>query len=110
MGGGKDAVWAAKTARAAAVIGDGDDGGEIADGLPQINGIVAAAGNVFLQTSQERGEAGAAAQCNHIKAAREALRIGNAFFHGKRCLNHFRSKNSKQRDQPSRPSAPYTPT
>src|SRR4029077_17431112 len=85
VAGRKDAVFAAQSAGAAAVIGDRDDGGEGGDGTLSAGLFVGAANDVFLKAAEERGEAGAAAEGDNAEAARERFRFGGTFFHGDVC-------------------------
>jgi len=64
----KDAIFAAEAAGAAAVIGDGDDGGKIADGAPGGGPLVGATDDMFLEAAEEGGEASAAAEGDDAKA------------------------------------------
>jgi hypothetical protein len=69
----EDTVLAAKAAGAAAVIGDGDNGGEVGD-RPLAGGLpVVAADNVFLEAAKECGKTGAASEGDDAKAAGERL-------------------------------------
>jgi len=52
VAGRKDAVFAAQAAGAAAVIGDGNDGGEIGDGALGSRVLVCAADDVFLESAK----------------------------------------------------------
>src|SRR6266478_4296860 len=81
VAGRENAVLAAQAAGASAVIGDGDDGGEIGDGALGAGAFVGAADDEFLETAEERGEAGAAAKSNDAEAAGQSLRFGAAFCH-----------------------------
>ena len=81
IAGRKDSVFPAQTARAAPVVRDGDDRGEISDGALGGRELVRPANDVFLQAAKQRGKAGAAAESNHAEAAGERLRIGSALFH-----------------------------
>jgi len=77
----QDAVFAAEAAGASAVIGDRDDGGEIGDGALAIRGAVGAARDVFLEATEERGQARAAAESDD---AREAADLRTVRFIGGR--------------------------
>jgi len=64
IAGRKDAIFAAKTSGAAAIIGNGDYSGEVGDGPLESGVLIAAANDVFLQASQQCGKTGATTQCN----------------------------------------------
>ena len=81
VAGRKNTVLAAQTAGAAAVVGDGDDGGEVGDGALAAGVFIDAAEDVLLEPAEKRGKTGAAAEGDHSEAARERFRIGDAFFH-----------------------------
>jgi hypothetical protein len=73
VAGGEDTVLAAKAARAAAVIGDGDNGGEVGD-RPLAGGMpVVAADDVLLETAKKSGETRAASEGDDAKTAGERL-------------------------------------
>ena len=73
IAGREDAVLAAKAAGAAAVIGDGDNGGEVGD-RPLAGGMpVVAANDVFLKAAKERGETGATSKSDDAEATVERL-------------------------------------
>ncbi len=72
---------ASQAAGTAAVIGDGDDRGEIGDGALGAGVLVGAADDEFLEAAEERGEAGAASESDDSEAAGKSLRFGGAFFH-----------------------------
>ena len=72
VAGRKDAIFAAQAAGAAAVVGDGDDGGEIGDRV-FVCEFVAAAGDEIFQTAQESGKAGAAAEGDDVESSCELL-------------------------------------
>jgi hypothetical protein len=76
----KDAILAAESTGAAAVIGHGDDGGKIGDGARRGGFFVAAADNVVFQAAEERGESGAAAERDDAEGAGSPLRLAR-FFH-----------------------------
>lgn len=59
--GGKDSIVAAESAGAAAVVGDGDDCGEIGDGA--LNPAFGVA-DVLLEGAKNGGESSAAAECH----------------------------------------------
>ncbi len=74
-------MLAAKAAGAAAVIGDGDNGGEVGD-RPLAGGMpVVAADDVFLETAKKRGETRAASEGDDAKAAGERFCFMRTFFH-----------------------------
>lgn len=70
VAGRKDAIFAAKAARAAAVVRYGDDGGEVGDGALPGGMTVALTGNVFAQTTQQGREAGTSSKRDHAQTAR----------------------------------------
>src|SRR5712692_4133688 len=81
IAGREDAILAAQPAGAAAVIGDGDDGGEIGDGTFRSGLLDGTQDHEFLKAAKERGKAGAASKSNDAEAAGKRLRFGGAFFH-----------------------------
>src|SRR5712692_8568147 len=81
VAGREDAILAAQATGTAAVIGDGDDGGEIGDGALGAGVFVGSADDEFLEAAEERGEAGAAAKSNDAEAAGKSLRFGATFCH-----------------------------
>src|SRR5437764_471974 len=74
-------MGAGQAAGAAAVIGDGDDGGEIGDGTFGAGALVNAADDKLLEAAKKRREACAASKSDDAEAARESFRFGGAFFH-----------------------------
>jgi hypothetical protein len=80
VAGREDAVLAAKAAGAAAVIGDGDNSGEVGD-RPLAGGmLVVAADDVFLEAAKESGETGAPSKSDDAEATNEGLRFMRTFF------------------------------
>jgi hypothetical protein len=77
----KNAVLAAQAAGAAAVVGDGDDGGEVGNGALGGGVLIGASDDVFFKAAEERGEAGAAAESDDAEAAGESFRLGSSFLH-----------------------------
>jgi hypothetical protein len=77
----ENAILAAKTTGTAAIIGDGDDGGEIGDGALGSGMLVAAANDVFFQSTQDGGKARAPTEGHDAEAVGESVRSGGAFFH-----------------------------
>jgi len=78
---GKNAIFTAQAAGTAAVVGHGDDRGEIHDG-PLRGGIrIMAWDDVQLKSAKNRGEAGAAAESNHANSARRGRRSASFLFH-----------------------------
>ena len=76
----KHAVFAAKAAGAAAIIGDRYDRGEVGDG-PLLGRIwIAAVDDVFLQTAEQRGETGATPKSDDMKAS-ERFSLQAGIFH-----------------------------
>ena len=51
----QDAIFTAQSAGAAAVVGDGDDRGEIGDGALRVGIFVIAADDVLFQSAEQRG-------------------------------------------------------
>ena len=81
VAGRENAVLAAQAAGTAAVIGDGDDGGEVGDGVFGAGVLVDAANDEFLEAAKERGKAGAASKSHDAEAAGKSFRFGGAFCH-----------------------------
>src|SRR6266481_6951081 len=81
VAGREDAILAAQAAGAAAVIGDGDDGGKISDGALGAGVLVGAADDVVLEAAKQRGQSGAAAESDNPEASGQGFRFGGAFFH-----------------------------
>ena len=79
VAGRKDAIFAAQAAGAAAVVGDGDDGGEAGDGMLGFD-FVAAAGDEILEAAQQRGKAGAAAEGDDVESVGERFDLRAGFF------------------------------
>jgi len=75
VAGRKDAIFAAQASGAAAVVGDGDDGGEIGDGAGQGRFLVAAPDDVILQAAQQSGESSAPTKGDNTEGARGPLRL-----------------------------------
>src|SRR5690242_15207482 len=73
VAGREDTVFAAKAAGAAAVIRNGDNGGQISDGTLQCRERVMAGRHEVFQAAQESGEAGAAAESDNIQTASDGL-------------------------------------
>src|SRR5260370_6750757 len=69
VAGREDAILAAQAAGAAAVIGDGDEGGEIGDGTLGAGVLVGAADDVVLEAAKQRGQSRAAAESDKPEAA-----------------------------------------
>ena len=74
-----DTVFSPQAAGAAAVVGDGNHSGEIAYRLEEAGAAATVPSDIFLQTTEKRGEAGTAAEGNDVEAAGC---FGAAFFHG----------------------------
>jgi len=81
VAGRENAILATQAAGTAAVIGYGDDGGEIGDGVPGAGVLVGAADDEFLEAAEEGGEAGASAEGYYAEAVGKRFRFGGAFFH-----------------------------
>lgn len=79
IAGREHAIFAAQAAGAAAVIGDGNDGGEIADGAFRRGLLIAAADDVLLETAEEGGETGAPAESNNPAAENRRFCDTSAF-------------------------------
>ena len=103
VAGREDAVLAAQAAGAAAVIGDGDDGGEIGDGVLGAGVFVGAANDEFLEAAKKSGEAGAAAESDDAEGAGERFSIWSFVFScgrsGLVSWCHLTEKNLTQRSQ-----------
>ncbi len=69
IAGRQHAVFAPQAARTSAVIGDRDDRGEIADRMAVR--FLAAPRNIMLQSAQQHGKAGAAADGDHTRSHRD---------------------------------------
>jgi hypothetical protein len=87
VAGGEHAIFAAEAAGAATVIGDGDDGGKIRDGPFRRGMLIAAADNMFLQTAEQRGETGAAAESDDAQAGGMAFLDASVFHVRLKCRN-----------------------
>ena len=113
VAGRKNAILAAQAAGAAAVIGDGDDGSKIGDGMFGA-GVFVRCGEMtmFFQAAKESGEAGAAAESDDAEAAGERFWFGSGFFHAgvrirgmastiaeKNCNTEHTEKSGAQRAQ-----------
>jgi len=66
-------VFAAEAARAATVIGDGDNGGQIDDRALGSGILIAATNDMLFQAAEKRGKSGATAKSDNTKAAGEVL-------------------------------------
>ena len=69
VAGREDAIFTSQAAGAAAVIGDGNDGGKVGDGTVEGGTIVATADDVLLKAAQQGGQASATAKSDNAKAA-----------------------------------------
>jgi len=87
VAGRKDAVFAAQAAGAAAVIGDGDDGGEIGDGALGSRVLIGAADDVFLESAKKGREAGAAAEGDYAETAVQRFRFERGLFQERSSLS-----------------------
>ena len=74
VAGRKNAIFAAQAARAAAVVGDGDNRGEIGDRACEGRLFVAAPDDVILQATKKSGKSGAAAESDNTEGAGSPLR------------------------------------
>jgi hypothetical protein len=81
VAGWEDAIFAAQAAGTAAVVGDGDDGGEAGDRVLGFD-FVAAAGDEILEAAQQSGKAGAAAESDDVESVSGTLWLGDGFLHG----------------------------
>ena len=81
VAGRKNAIFAAQTAGAAAVIGDGDDGGEVDDGTARGRIRIVARNDVLLEPAKKGGETGAAAESDDAKSARSRRNFAAVHFH-----------------------------
>ncbi len=66
---GKHAIFPAQAAGASAIVGDGDNGGEISDGPFESGVLIAAANYMFLQSAQQCGQAGASTERYNAQAS-----------------------------------------
>lgn len=80
IAGREHAVFPTQAARAAAVIGNGNDGGEIDDGTFGGRLLVAAANDMFLESTKKRGKAGAATESDDPDAL-DRIFVGARTFH-----------------------------
>jgi hypothetical protein len=80
VAGREDAIFAAQAAGAAAVVGDGNDGGEADNGVFGLD-FVAAAGDEIFQAAQQSGKTGAAAEGDDVESIGGALWFGSGSFH-----------------------------
>jgi hypothetical protein len=71
----EDAIFPAEAAGAAAVVGDGDDGGEVGDGPLCRCMPVVAAYDVLLEAAEKRGETCTAAESDDAEAVGETIRF-----------------------------------
>ena len=69
VSGRQHAIFAAKPAGAAAIVGDGDNRGEVGDGTFAGGAAVRAAHNVLFQTTKQCGKARAATECDDAQTA-----------------------------------------
>ena len=80
----KNAVFTAQTAGAAAVVGDGNDGGEIGDRASEGGLFVAPPDDMVLQTTKKSGKPGAAAESDNTKGTGGPLGL-TRLFHENEC-------------------------
>ena len=80
VAGRQDAIFATQAAGAAAVVGDGDDGGEAGDWMFGSD-FVAATGDEIFEAAQESGKSGAAAESDDVESIGRALRFARGCFH-----------------------------
>jgi hypothetical protein len=76
----KDAIFTAKASGAAAIIGDGDDGGQVGYRPEEVGGLIAPATHVFLYAAEKGGKARAAAKRHYVETPRVSVRFKDAFF------------------------------
>jgi hypothetical protein len=81
VAGRQDAIFAAQASGAAAVIGDGNDGGKAGDGMFRSD-FVASAGDEIFEAAQKSGKAGATAESDDVESGGRALRFAGGCFHG----------------------------
>src|SRR5882672_3080113 len=81
VAGREDAILAAQAAGAAAVIGDGDDRGEVGDGMLWRGVLIGAANDMFLEAAEKGRKAGAAAKSDNAETAVRSFRFGRGLFH-----------------------------
>ena len=77
----ENAILAAQAAGAAAVIGDGDDGSKIGDGVFGAGVFAGARNDKFLEAAEQSGEASASAEGYDAEASGERVWFGGGFFH-----------------------------
>jgi len=81
VAGREDTFLAAQAAGAAAVIGDGDDRGEVGDGMLGRSVLIGATNYVFFQPAEKCREAGAAAESDNAETAVRSFWFESGFFH-----------------------------
>jgi hypothetical protein len=79
VAGRENAILAAKATGAAAVVGNGDDRGEIGDRASEGGLLVATANDMIFQATEKSGEASAAAESDHTEGTRSPLRLARLF-------------------------------
>src|ERR1700760_2848419 len=104
IAGRKNSIFAAQTARAAAVIGHGDDGGKVGDGTLRSRAGVASANYVFLQPAEQRRKTSAAAERDDTESAREFARL-RCFLHERTWRRRANVERAKQAGKRSADSA-----
>jgi hypothetical protein len=87
----QNAILAAQTAGAAAVVGDGNNRGEIRNGPISADMLIFATAYMLFQSAQQRGQTRAATQRHDTKAPRAIPGFGLGFFY-----SHFSAKRSVQ--------------
>ena len=69
VAGREHAIFAAQATRAATVVGDSNDCGQVCDGTFFGEGLIAGASDVFFKAAEEGGESGSAAESDDFEAA-----------------------------------------
>ena len=82
----------AQAAGGAAVVGDGDHGGEVGDEAGLARARLAGGADVAAQSAQQRGETGAAADGDHAQRPPEARRFRRSRAERGRRATRFRSR------------------
>lgn len=75
------AVFAAKTAGTAAIVGDGDNRGQVSDGAIAGSVAIRAKDDMLLQPTKQRGKAGASTERDHTQSAGLQRVLASRLFH-----------------------------